>query len=58
MLSRSRGARLAVSGAGHHVSSPSHVFVCYNTLSYEATLRIIDDLSKREPDSPCAVLLL
>lgn len=42
----------------HDVSTPSHVFVCYNTLSYEAALRIIEDLSKREPDAPCAVLLL
>lgn len=40
------------------MSTVIHVFVCYNTLSYEATLRIIDDLSEREPNTPCAVLLL
>lgn len=58
MLSRSRGAHPAASVTEHDVSTPSHVFVCYNTLSYEAALRIIEDLSKREPDAPCAVLLL
>lgn len=58
MLSRSRRAHPAAPGAGHDVSPPNHVFVCYNTLSYEAALRIIHDLSKRDPGAPCAMLVL
>lgn len=40
------------------MSSETHVFVCYNTLSYEAALRIIDGLSGGGAEPRCAVLLL